>query len=67
MFREVHIKVVVSGLEVANAMLPSPFCTNPMLPLAATLAIFKAMLDTDSLALKDKEHVTESSDYLAKG
>ena len=42
------------GLEAANAVLPSPLCTNPMLPLAATLAIFKATLDSPFVAPKDK-------------
>ena len=42
------------GLEAANAVLPSPLCADPMLPLAAMLAIFRAMLDSPSVVLKDK-------------
>ena len=37
-----------------------------MLPLVATLAIFKAMLDSLSVAPKDKVQVTEVGDQLAK-
>ena len=42
------------GLKAANAILPSPLCTNPMLPLVAMLAIFKAMLDSLLVVPKDK-------------
>ena len=45
---------MAAGLEAANAILPSPLCANPMLPLVATLAILKAMLDSPFVALKDK-------------
>ena len=37
-----------------------------MLPLAATLAIFKAMLDSPSVAAKHKAQVAEAGDYLTK-
>ena len=47
-------------------MLPSPLCADPMLPLVATLAIFKAMLDSPSVVQKDKAQVIETGDYLAK-
>ena len=45
-----------------------PFCSPPFVQIAklATLAIFKAILDSQSIALKDKEHVTEVCNYLAK-
>ena len=52
--RDTHLQVMVVGLEAANAFLPSPLCTDPMLPLAAMLAIFKAMLDSPLVAPKDK-------------
>ena len=48
-----HIKVMTVSLEVANAILPSPLYTYPMPTLGATLDAFKAMLDSDSGALKD--------------
>ena len=38
--RDAHLQAMMVGLEAANAVLPSSLCTNPMLPLAATLAIF---------------------------
>ena len=44
--REAHLKAMVVSLEAANAILPSPFCAEPILLLAATLAIFRAMLDS---------------------
>ena len=52
--RDAHPQVMAAGLEAANTVLPSPLCTNPMLPLVDTLAIFKAMLDSPFIALKDK-------------
>ena len=55
LFGEAHIKVIGIGLEAANAGLPSPLCTNPMLLLAATLDIIKSMLDSYSIVLKVKE------------
>ena len=54
---EAHIKVIVVGLEAANAILLSPLCVNPMLSLKATLAIFKATLDSDFMVPKDKVQV----------
>ena len=42
------------GLEAANAILPSSLFSNPMLPLAGTLAIFQVMLDSVFVAPKDK-------------
>ena len=42
------------GLEATNAILPSPLCTNPMPPLVAMLAIFRAMLDSLLGAPTDK-------------
>ena len=53
--RETHVKAMAVGLEAANTILSSLLCVNPILPLVATLAIFKAMLDSKSLVLKDKE------------
>ena len=44
--RDAHLQVMEVGLEAANAILPSPLCVNPMLPLVATLAIFKITLDS---------------------
>ena len=38
--RDAHLQAMAVGLEAANAVLPSSLCTNPMLPLAGTLAIF---------------------------
>ena len=64
--REAHLRVIVVGLEAANAFLPYPLCADPILPLVATLAIFKTMLDSPSIVLKDKGQVAEAGDYLAK-
>ena len=50
-FREAHLKAMTVGLKAANAVLPSSLCVDPMLLLVATLAIFKAMLDSPSVAL----------------
>ena len=52
--RDAHLQAMVAGLVAANAMLPSSLCTNPMLPLVATLAIFRAALDSPFVAPKDK-------------
>ena len=52
--RDAHRQVMAVALEAANAVLPSCFCTNPMLPLAGTLTIFQATLDSPFVALKDK-------------
>ena len=42
------------GLETTNAVLPSPLCIDPMLPLAAMLTVFRAMLDSPLVVPKDK-------------
>ena len=52
--REAHLEEMAVGLEAANAILPSPLWADPMLPLVATLTIFRATLDSPSVALKDK-------------
>ena len=52
--QDAHLQAMVVGLEAANAVLPLSLCTNPMLPLAGTLAIFQAMLDRPFVAPKDK-------------
>ena len=64
--RMAYIKVRVVGWDVANAILPSPLCTDPMLPLGATLVIFKATLDSLYVALKDNGQVSETGDYVTK-
>ena len=38
--RDTHMQAMAVGLEATNAILPLSLCTNPMLPLAGTLAIF---------------------------
>ena len=48
--KEAHLKVMAVSLEAANAVLPSSLCADPMLPLVATLAIFRATLDSLSVA-----------------
>ena len=65
--REAHFKAMVFGLEAANTILTSSLCADPMLPLAAILAIFKATLDSPSVVPKDKGKVAEAGNYLAKG
>ena len=52
--KEAHLQVMAVGLEAANAILPSPLCEDPMLPLVAMLTIFRAMLDSPLVAPKDK-------------
>ena len=52
--RDVHLQMMVVGLEATNAVLPSSLCADPMFPLAGTLAIFKATLESPFVALKDK-------------
>ena len=52
--RDTHLQAIAVSLEAANAVLPSPLCINPILPLVALLAIFKAMLDSSLVELKDK-------------
>ena len=56
---------MVVGLEATNAILPSPLCEDPMVSLAATMAVFKTILDSNFMVLKEKEQVTKVSDYLA--
>ena len=60
--REAHLKAMVISLEALITILPSPLYADPMLPLAATLAIFKATLDSPSIAVKDKGQVTQAGD-----
>ena len=57
---------MVAVLEATNAVLPSPLYADPMLPLAVTLAIFKPMLDSKSIVLKDKEQVSKVGNYFAE-
>ena len=64
--KDAHLQAMAVSLEATNAILPPPLCADPMLPLVATLAIFKATLDSPFVALKDKAQVTEAGDYLAK-
>ena len=64
--REAYIKAMVVGLDATNAVQPSPLCVDPMSPMVATLAIFKAILYSNSVIPKDKEQVTQASSYLAK-
>ena len=51
---EAHLQAMVVGLEATNAIQPSSLCAGPMLPLAAMLAIFRAMPDSPSVVPKDK-------------
>ena len=44
--KESHLKAMVVSWEATNVVLPSPLCTDPILPLVATLTIFRAMLDS---------------------
>ena len=64
--REVYSMAMAAGLEATNTILPSPLFTNPMLPLAGTLAIFKTIQDSNFIILKDKKQVNEADDYLTK-
>ena len=52
--RDAHLQVMAVSLEATNAILPSPLCPDPMLPLVAMLTIFKAMLDSPLVVPKDK-------------
>ena len=52
--QDAHLQAMAVGLEAANAILPLSLCTDPMLPLAGTLAIFKATLESLFVAPKDK-------------
>ena len=52
--RDAHLQAMAVGLEAANAVLPLSLCANPMLPLAGTLAILQATLDSPFVVPKDK-------------
>ena len=52
--KESQLQAMAAVLKVANAILPSPFYADPMLLLAAMLAIFRATLDSPLVAPKDK-------------
>ena len=52
--RDAHLQAMAVGLEAANAIMPSSLCTDPLIPLAGTLAIFQATLDSLFVAPKDK-------------
>ena len=52
--RDAHLKAMAVGLDAGNAGLPSPLYADPMLPLVATLAIFRATVDSPSVVPKDK-------------
>ena len=64
--KEAHIKAMAVGSDATNTVLPSPLCADPMLLMAATLAIFKATLDNPFVAPKDKGQVAVAGDYPAK-
>ena len=64
--REAHINAIEVSLEATNTVLPSPLCADPKLPLVATLTIFKATLDSNSIVPKHKEKVTKVGNYFAK-
>ena len=51
---DAHLQAMAVGLEATNAILPSSLCADPMLPLAGTLTIFQATLDSLFVAPKDK-------------
>ena len=63
---EAQIKAMAVGLETANTVLPYPLCTDPMLPLAATLAIIKAVLDSNFIVPKGKEQYSKVGNYFAE-
>ena len=64
--RDTHLQLMAVGLQATNAILPSLLCANPMLPLAAMLTIFKAMLDSPFVVPNDKASVAKAGNYLAK-
>ena len=64
--REGYIKAIAISLEVSNAILPSLLCTDPIPPLASTLTIFKATLDSNSVVLKDKEQFSKVGNHFAE-
>ena len=47
---DAYHKAMAVSLEATNAILPSSCYADPMLPLVATLAIFRAMLDSPPAA-----------------
>ena len=63
---EAHLKVMAFGLEAANTVLASSLYADSMLPLVATLAILRGMVDSLSVEPQDKVQVAEASGYLAK-
>ena len=52
--RDAHLQAMAVSLEATTAVLPSPLCANPILPLVGLLTIFKAMLDSLFVGPKDK-------------
>ena len=52
--KDAHLQAMMVGLEATNAVLPSPLCIDPMLPLAAMLTVFRATLDSPLVVPKDK-------------
>ena len=49
--KETQIKAIAVSLKATNAVLLSSYCADLILPLAATLSIFNATLDSPSVAL----------------
>ena len=64
--RDAHLKAMAVSLEAANSVLPSSLCTDPILPLVVTLAIFRATLDSLCIVPYHMVQVTEVGDYLAE-
>ena len=52
--QDAHLQAMAVCLEAANVVLSLSLCADLMLPLAGTLAIFQAMLDSPFVAPKDK-------------
>ena len=52
--RDAPLQAMAADLEAANAVLPSSLCANPIVPLAGTLAIFKATLESPFVEPKDR-------------
>ena len=44
--RRAQVKAMTAGLEATNTILPYPLCIYPMHPLAATLAICRATMNS---------------------
>ena len=53
--REAHIVAVPFSLEVNNTIFSLPLCADPMPPLVVAWTIFKATVESDLIAPKDKE------------